>query len=124
MNDALHAAYVSLEHRAEITFDQFRDAVAGWEIVPVTVGGELAGAVLINGPELHACILPAFFGRWLTRAVLRRTLHQVLARHGYALTRTTSGNDTGHAFVARLGFHKIFDVDGVATYKLEANHGN
>jgi hypothetical protein len=124
MNDALQAAYEAAAPRTTATFEQFCAAVVGWDAVPVTVGDALAGAVLIKGPELHACILPAFFGRWLTRAVLRQTLHQVLARHGYALTRTTSGNAIGHAFVARLGFHKISDVDGVATYKLEANHGN
>jgi len=124
MNDPLRAAYASLTGRADATFEQFRSAVAAWDVVPVTVTGKLAGAVLINGAELHACILPAFFGRWLTRAVLRQTLHQVLAHHGHAITRTTSGNDAGHAFVARLGFHKICDADGVATYRLEAKRGN
>jgi len=124
MNDPLRVAHASMSGRVCITFEQFCAAVAGWEVVPVMVDGALAGAVLIDGPELHACILPAYFGRWLTRAVLRKTLHQVLVQHGRAITRTTSGNDAGHAFVARLGFQKIGDVDGVATYRLEANHGN
>lgn len=119
-NDALCAAYRSVLPRLPgLTFEQFRDATSHCRVEPVLVRGELAGAVLIHGPELHACILPGFFGRWLTRAVLRCTLGAVLEQHGYAITRATSGNEAGAAFVKRLGFTKIAEEDGIETYMLE-----
>jgi hypothetical protein len=118
--DALYAAYRSVLPRLPgLTFEQFRDATSHCRVEAVLVRGELAGAVLIQGAELHACILPAFFGRWLTRSVLRRTLAAVLEQHGHAITRTTVGNEAGAAFVARLGFTKIAEQDGIETYMLE-----
>lgn len=119
-SDALYTAYRSVLPRLPgLTFEQFRDATARCRVEPVVVRGEIAGAVLIQGAELHACILPAFFRRWLTRSVLRRTLHAVLDEHGRAITRTTAGNEVGAAFVARLGFTKIAEQDGIETYMLE-----
>jgi hypothetical protein len=106
---ALLAAYESMKTRlnAGFSFSDFEKQTFDWQVEPVSVDGELAGAVLINGPEIHACILPDYFGRWLTRSVLRRTLYAVLEKYGYATTHVTEGNAIGDAFVKRLGFVEV-----------------
>ena len=35
------------------------------------------------------------------------SVDQVIARHGYAQTTVTAGNQTGDAFVRRLGFVRV-----------------
>ena len=105
--DALHVAYGSAEGRlGGMTFDEFSKATESWDVEPVEVDGQLVGAVLMNGPEIHACIKPEGFGRWLTRRVLRNTLRKTLLKHGEAVTRVTEGNAIGEHFVSRLGFKK------------------
>lgn len=103
---AVTAAYESAMGRMNVPLEVFYEAVSGWEVVPVRVDGKLVGAVLMNGPEIHACIKPEGFGKWLTKGVLRNTLCKVLKAHGKAVTRFTEGNAAGEYFVTRLGFKK------------------
>lgn len=123
-SDALRVAWESCRDRFPVPFEKFCCAVIGWEAVPVYVDRALIGAVLLNGPELHACIKPDGFGRWLSKRVLRDTLGATLKRHGYAITKVQEGNAIGEFFVRRLGFALVSVHDGIATYRLEATHGN
>ena len=101
--EALRAAYISAKDRLPASFDlaAFEVAVSEWECHPVSVDGALVGAVLVNGPELHACITPAGFGRWLSRPLLR-LVDACMARFGYAMTRAQT--QAGRRFVERIGF--------------------
>lgn len=99
-----------------MSFDEFAAAVRDWEVEPVEVGGQLVGAVLMRGAEIHACIKPEGFGRWLSRSVLRRTLAQVVREHGRAETVVTTGNAVGDAFVRRLGFVEAGQENGLTRY--------
>jgi hypothetical protein len=116
---ALKAAYLSANGRLELTEDEFLKAVESWEVHPVS-----GGAVLINGEEIHACVLPESFGRWLTRGVLRKTLGSVLERHGRAITRVAVGNEAGERFVMRLGFQKIEEEKGIGIWELKRQSGS
>jgi Zn-finger nucleic acid-binding protein len=97
----IEAAWLSVSTRLPIEFEAFSYAVDLWDLHPVVVQGEIAGALLTNGPEIHACILPQFKGQWLTRKELR-ILNQVIEKHGFAQTSATT--EDGEYFVNRLGF--------------------
>jgi Zn-finger nucleic acid-binding protein len=103
----LEAAWLSVSTRLPIEFEAFSYAVDLWDLHPVVVQGETAGALLTKGPEIHACILPEYKGRWLTRKELR-ILNQIIEKHGYAQTSATTLD--GEYFVNRLGFVKHGEV--------------
>lgn len=99
-----------------VSFEEFQWLCQDWDVEPVEVDGQLVGAVLMRGAEIHACIKPEGFGRWLSRSVLRRTLMRVVREHGRAETAVTTGNAVGEAFVQRLGFVEIERANGVTRY--------
>ena len=99
--DAVEAAYMSAADRLGVSLDDFRDAVKACEVHPVTVSGKTAGAVIVNGSEVHACILPWARGVWFKRPQAR-ILNDIIARFGYATTSATT--KAGREFVERLGF--------------------
>ncbi len=114
---ALRAAWESVRDRWLVSHDEFAAFVSGWDVEPVQVRGDIVGAILTRGPEIHACIKPEGFGRWLSRAVLRRTVGKAVEMHGYAETRVTTGNAAGEAFVRRLGFLPVATENGVTRYR-------
>ena len=97
------AAWLSLVDRFPISFEQFLEYTQAMEVNPVIVDSEMAGALIVYGPDIHACILPKFKGRWLGRKELR-IMNAVIKKHGYAQTSATT--EEGEAFVKRLGFVK------------------
>lgn len=99
----LLAAYESLRGRTNISYDEFVEQVNGWNVEPVLVGGEVVGAILVNGPEIHACIKPEGFRRWFRKQQMH-ILDSTIEKHGYAMTRVMQGNEIGKRFVERLGF--------------------
>jgi len=120
--EVLMSAYESARDRFDVDYSTFAAMTAEWDADPVIVDGCLVGAVLMNGPEIHACITPSGFRRWLTKGVLKRTLGAILFRYGFARTRVVEVNDIGRAFVERLGFVPVSIADGIITY--EARHGH
>ena len=100
MSPYLHAAWESVAQRSPITFDDFLSEFAGADAYPVSVDGKPVGAVIVVGPEVHACISGGY-GRWFKREhfLILRALIEV---YGYAQTRVTT--PAGEAFVRRLGF--------------------
>lgn len=121
---ALTAAYESAKTRfpAGFSFSDFEKMAEGWEVFPVLVGGDVVGAVLRNGPELHACIKPEGFKRWMGKAQIR-LIEETIEKHGYALTRVQQGNEIGAVFVKRLGFKASGTEDGSVVY-IKVKHGN
>lgn len=106
-HEAILAAYESAEGRLRgMSFTEFLQAISNWDVLPVKVDGEIVGAVLMNGPEIHACIKPKGFKKWLTKSVLRKTVYRLVKEHGKAVTRVEEGNVLGEHFVSRLGFKK------------------
>ena len=99
---AIRAAHESAAPRMPgVTLDQFASALDGCDVWPVVVRGQVAGAVIAKGCELHACIRPEFKGLWMSRDVLR-FVRSVIDRFGRVETDATTPE--GRAFVDRLGF--------------------
>lgn len=103
--DAIRAAWEASrwQFAPDYTYDQFADAVSDWECWPIEVGGEMAGAILVKGCEIHACIKPDYFRRWATPGLYRKVLRR-LRECGKLTTHVRDGHDAGHEFVARFGF--------------------
>ena len=91
--------------------------LADWDAWPVIVGGELAGAVLVKGPEMHACILPRFFGRWASPSMYRRVLEHK-KQHGRLVTTVNVDHDAGREFVERFGFTMTGNTGHVLHYEM------
>lgn len=99
----IEAAWHSVKDRWPCSLEQFSNAAAGWDVHPVLLDGETVGAILVNGPEIHACIAGGY-GRWFRKEQVA-ILNAVIERHGYAQTHATT--PAGERFVARLGFQKV-----------------
>jgi len=115
----LEAAWESLKDRApHWTFEQFRQDTKGFDVFPVVVNSRLAGAIMVNGPEIHACILPFAHRRWFNKWAAG-ILNSVIEKHGFAQTHATT--DAGCQFVNRLGFELQPDGAFVRRTKWEWN---
>lgn len=117
---ALILAYESCNDRFDepITFDDFLILTQDWECIPVFVGGECAGALMCKDHEIHACILPKYFNKWLSKKVWRSVFVERLNKYGYLQTGILQGNDIGRKFVERCGFAVYDSNANVVIYRL------
>lgn len=117
---AMLAAYESCKDRFDkpITFDEFSAMFADWECIGIEVKGECAGALMCKDHEIHACILPKYFNKWLSKKVWRRVFVERLNKYGYLQTGITQGNDIGRKFVERCGFKEYDSYANVVIYRL------
>lgn len=92
--------------------EQFERSLAGWDIEQLQGDNGVAVVVLVNGPEFHFTIWQPGFR--VTRDHLRRWPGEIIARHGYAITRTPKEDARQLRFNRRLGFVPVgedeFDV--------------
>lgn len=102
-NEAIKAAHESVLPRLDISLSDFSEAIDDSEVLPVVVDGVTAGAVIVKGPEVHACILPWACGRWFTRKWLR-VFENLLQENGRLVTSATT--EAGERFVSGLGFER------------------
>ncbi len=114
----LQAAYASAADRMAISFEDFERAMARFKCVPVEINGELAGSVLVDGPVIHACILPEKFGRWVRKGQMREVLGAIIEKHGFAIT--SANTEAGDRFVRRFGFEPHQEINGVTYYRMTA----
>ncbi len=89
------------------------EAFAAWEVQPVVVAGEVVGAVLANGPEVHVAVLPHVRGRWCTPSLWRWAITDRQAKYGRLVTFGNADN----AFITRAGFLPIESGDGIIAYQ-------
>lgn len=105
--EALHAAYESAQDRlGGMSFDHFCESTRAFEVHPQYVDGRIAGAILVNGKEAHACILPWAHKRWFGRKAIR-LMNSIIDKHQEITTHAET--EAGRRFVGKLGF--TFDGD-------------
>lgn len=120
---ALDAAWASMRGRTKAPREAFDLLASASEVHPVVVDGAIVGAVIVTGAEVHACVLPAAFGRWMGRQALQ-VVRDLVARHGRATTSVQKHCYAGVKFVQRLGFREIRREGDVIRYELVgAAHG-
>ena len=99
----------SVQDRLTIDIDAFAEALKGWTITPLTESGEIIGAVMSRGNEIHVG-----YGKKPRASIIKHiklTLHDLLARHGYVVTYVANGNEKGLNFCKRLGFYQLSQDD-------------
>lgn len=80
----------------------------GWEITEGAYGIRIS-----KGPEFHW--LPS--GR-LNKAAIRDCINPLIARYGYATTRTTDARQ--RRFNERIGFYRIGELGDETLYRIDA----
>jgi ribosomal protein S18 acetylase RimI-like enzyme len=118
--NALIKAYESCKDRFDepITFDEFSVMFADWECISIEVNGDCAGALMCKDHEIHACILPKYFNKWLSKKVWRSVFVDRLNKYGYLQTGVTANNEIGKRFVERCGFKEYDRFANVVIYRL------
>lgn len=116
--DLLSLAYESCKDRTNASKEQFYSFFHSWEKEPVYVDGECVGVILMNDEEIHACILPKGFKRWITPAIYKGIFKSRLNKFGRLTTSVTRDNLIGDNFVKRLGFRVISIDSDVVKYEV------
>lgn len=106
MTEYLVAAWESVTPRAAMSLAEFMRGIEGADVYPVSVDGVPVGAVIVSGPEVHACVSGGY-GRWFKREHFA-LLASIIKEHGYAQTSATT--EQGRAFVERLGFKQDGEI--------------
>ena len=105
--EPLEAAWLSMVSRHPVEYDRFIEVMKECEVFPIYVNGETAGALIVKDCDIHACVLPQFKGKWLTRKELR-IMDSVIEKYGHV--QTTATTEEGQYFVTRLGFVRDGDI--------------
>lgn len=105
-----------------LTRAQFEQSLAGWEFdFVLRKDNTLALVFLVKGPEFHF----AKFGNDLqvTREHLKKYPGSLLAKYGYALTKTPKTDQRQQRFNERLGFFRIGEDEFDIHYRIENSIG-
>lgn len=109
--------WAQIEPAVFITRGQFERELVAWEIEPVDIDGELAFAVLRNGPEIHWAIFGT--GAQLTMVMMRDWINPTLARYGFAVTRTLKEDVRQQRINRRMGCHVTGESEYFIHYRLD-----
>jgi hypothetical protein len=101
MSAVLDALWEQAEPQVFITREQFEHGLEGWTIEPVERDGELVGAFVTRGPELH---FATFKRIAVPLRLIRDHLEPIIARHGFVRTRTPKDAPRQQRFNELLGF--------------------
>ena len=102
--------YESIKDTAGVSLDAFVLATSDWKFTPVTERGQMIGAVMRKGNELHVGFVRQ--GTCI-RGHIKRILGEVLSAYGFAVTMVRSSNERGLQFCERLGFKKTKEENGI-----------
>jgi len=111
--DILHKKVFPL---LEITKEEYRDSLVGWDIQEMSLEGKYAGVLLTRGAEIHAEIDP-IMAQQHARRLLKKYLYGTLSFYGFVTT--VSFKDKKYTnFLERLGFKKEYEDEMFYHYKL------
>ena len=109
---ALQALHKAIAHRTTMPFDEFVEHLRDFDIYPIRDRGEVIGAVMTRGNEIHLGVTRTPEGAHLRE--LRSILAGIIMRHGTAKTAVMHDNLPGIAFCRRIGFEEThMDERGV-----------
>ncbi len=97
--------------------EEFAKSLDGWELEPILRGdGSVWVVFVVKGPEFHF----AKFGEDPARmAELRKYPGELIARYGYALTKTPKSATRQQRFNERLGFYRVGEEDDYILYRID-----
>lgn len=118
MSQVMDLLWEQASSKLYIERPEFERQMAEWEIEEVRVGGDLGGAILRKGPELHFSVFNT--GHVATRQIVIDAVKGQLQKYGYVVTKTPKDDKRQARFNALVGF-KVVDEDEFDTYyRLEA----
>lgn len=105
---AVEKAYIAVQGRlGGMSLDEFREATKNFEVVPIHYQGEIVGAMLACGKEVHCCVDPSLKGKWFGRVALQ-LISKIINEHGEAISRATT--EDGHQILLAMGFIKDGEI--------------
>lgn len=113
----VRALYESVRGRSHLTLEAFSHSLSRFDLLPVVVRGEVRGAVMVDGNEIHVGVEYSARGGALSRRLIRKTLGAILDAYGTAVTAVASDNPAGVRFVHRLGFEVVRQEAGVTYFE-------
>lgn len=116
-NETLKAAFEAA-NIPNIGLDRFKHALMDWHVYAVEVQGDLAGAILHKGSEIHACILPEYRGKWFSRKIIKDIVFPTIKAYGKITTAVPDDKPWGRDFVEKFGFKKLRHENGATYYEL------
>jgi hypothetical protein len=117
MNEALKLVHQSISDRYKISFEDFEKVMDGWDIIPLEQNGELLGAVITKGPELHVGYGIKPQGSIIKH--IKATLQKLIEKYGYAITTVENNHPVGLQFCKRLGFYEIKEENSKIYLKID-----
>jgi GNAT superfamily N-acetyltransferase len=104
---ALEIGYAATNWQDPVTFDEYLNIAASWQVQLIVRDGEPIGAIFRKDGETHISVLPEWRRRWLSRGLLKKLLADT------RLTRVENGHDFMYGVLERLGFRR--QPDGTLT---------
>lgn len=101
-----------------MTRAEFAQSLEGWTIDPVCRPDGSIGLIFVsNGPEFHF----QKFGTDIqaSRAILKKYPGEIIATHGYALTKTPKTDARQQRFNERLGFYRVDEDEFDIHYRID-----
>jgi hypothetical protein len=100
-----------------LTREDFDASLKGWTLEPIVQDDRLAVIFVVNGPEFHFHkIAPAY---QCTRETLRRFPGELIAKYGYALTKTPIEDRRQLRFNERLGFYRTGEDENFVHLRID-----
>jgi hypothetical protein len=117
MNKALKLVHQSISDRYSIAFEDFEKVMDGWDIIPLEQNGQLLGAVITKGAELHVGYGIKPQGSIIKH--IKATLVKLIEKYGYAVTTVENNYPVGLQFCKRLGFYEIKEENSKIYLKID-----
>lgn len=102
--EALKAGFEATDWHIPMTFDDYLQVTADWDVKAIAKQNQIIGAVYNKDGETHVAILPDWRRRWLSKSVLKDLLAKT------TVTRVTPGHEYMYNVLGRLGF--VLQPDG------------
>lgn len=100
-----------------LTREQFSQSLDGWELEPVLrADGSIFVIFVVKGPEFH---FAKFGDETASMAQLRKYPGELIAKYGYALTKTPKAATRQQRFNERLGFYRIGEDQFDVLYRID-----
>lgn len=104
-----------------LTLEQFTQGLQGWELDPIQGPEGIAGVIVHRGPEFHFAKFDRAFQ--VGRSILQKYPGDLIARYGYAQTKTPIDDTRQQRFNQRLGFVEVARDDLDITYQIHRMRG-
>ena len=102
-----------------ITFERFVFLLQDFDTKPIIVDGDVRGAVLVRGPEIHTCV--PMGSPWISKKIVRDIIRPIMQAYGFVVTYALSWDKVGQRLATAVGFKPVsVEFGGMAIlYRME-----